>query len=288
MRKTFHLQVIILGFMLPLTLLGCSKEQDSRSLNADSNLSAQALNDASPRIKHVDFNRPNGTYTKSMAVSDFGAPIEMNWANSAIVNNQLRVRIPANTLSQGNIVNIDVVDGTEYELSFKVKFGAGFDWSRGGKVGFGFHIGNGYTGCNKADNGLGGTARLMWYNASGSKTNKVSTGGHFRPYVYYKDMPDRCGDTFGKESKRLTTDRWYTVKIRVKSNTGTNQNGWVSYEVDGETLLTQAIRWTTNDAYRKIRYVTFHTFRGGSAEYWESTSSGDIFYDDVVINRIAD
>src|SRR5690606_14906890 len=172
--------------------------------------------------KGISFDRPDGVYTKGMAEADFGVPIEMNWQNMEIVDNQARVRIPANTLSQGNIVNIDVPDGTEYELSFKVKFGEGFDWSRGGKVGFGFHIGNGYTGCNKADDGLGGTARLMWYNAIGTKTNHVTTGTYFRPYVYYKDMPESCGDNFGKQSKRITTNTWYTVKIRVKSNTGSN------------------------------------------------------------------
>jgi len=235
----------------------------------------------------VSFDRPDGTYTKAQAESDLGVPITMTWQNTDIYNNQVRVRIPANSLSKGNIVNIDVADGTEYEISFKVRFGPNFDWSRGGKVGFGLHIGNGYTGCNKADSGLGGTARLMWYNPTGTKTNHVTTGTYFRPYVYYKDMPDDCGNDFGKRSKELKTDTWYTVKIKVKSNTGTNTDGFVYYEIDGQTLLSQAIRWTTNDDYRKIKYITFHTFRGGSQEYWEATTDGLIYYDDLVFTRIA-
>jgi len=101
-------------------------------------------------------------------------------------------------------------------------------------------------------------------------------------------MPDRCGDPFAKESKALNTNTWYSVKIKVKSNTGSNTDGLVSYEIDGVNLLTQKIRWTSNDAYRKIRYVTFHTFRGGSAEYWQATTDGDIFYDDVVFTRLAE
>lgn len=100
-------------------------------------------------------------------------------------------------------------------------------------------------------------------------------------------MPDDCGDDFGKRSKELKTDTWYTVKIRAKSNTGTNTDGSVSYEIDGQTLLSQAIRWTTNDDYRKIKYITFHTFRGGSQEYWETTTDGLIYYDDLTFTRIA-
>ncbi|MCH5719633.1 hypothetical protein [Niabella hibiscisoli] len=80
----------------------------------------------------------------------------------------------------------------------------------------------------------------MWYNATGSNTNAVNSGTYFRPYVYYKDMPEICGNSFGKQSKQLTTNTWYTIKIRVKSNTGSNTDGLVSYEVDGENLLTQA------------------------------------------------
>jgi len=164
----------IVGWLLLLAcvLFSCSKGQSKDGFVPDTAIKKKPEDETDPRKRKIIFTQVDGPYNKAMAVADFGMPIEMNWANSAVVDKQLRVRIPANTLSQGNIVNIDVPDGTEYELSFKVKFGAGFDWSRGGKVGFGFHIGNGYTGCNKADNGLGGTARLMWYHSTGSKTNK--------------------------------------------------------------------------------------------------------------------
>lgn len=273
---------------LALHFSGCARSKGDNNFVPDNAIKKPSSGGNDPESKTVNFNRPNGPYTKDMAIADFGVPVEMNWQNTDIVDNQARVRIPANTLSQGNIVNIDVADGTEYELSFKVKFGPGFDWSRGGKVGFGFHIGNGYTGCNKADNGLGGTARLMWYNPAGTKTNFVTSGTYFRPYLYYKDMPENCGDNFGKQSKQLAAGTWYNIKIKVKSNTASNKDGWVSYEVDGENLLTQSLRWTTNDAYRKIRYITFHNFRGGSDTYWQSATDSYIYFDDLVFRRIAD
>lgn len=276
----------LLLLLLPLIIGACAKDNMSfskdESFIVDRDVSALAV-----ASNTVNFNRPDGSYTKAQAESDFGGSILNNWKQTDIFSNQARVRIPANTLSNGNIVNIDVADGTEYELTFRVRFGPNFDWSRGGKVGFGFHIGNGYTGCNKADDGLGGTARLMWYNPGGTKTNYVTSGTYFRPYVYYRDMPENCGNNFGKQSKELSKNTWYTIKIRVKSNSGSNTNGYVSYEVDGVTLLSQNIRWTTNDDYRKIRYLTFHTFRGGSQEYWQSTTDGLIYYDDLTFTRIS-
>ncbi|MBD1432004.1 hypothetical protein H8B06_04135 [Sphingobacterium sp. DN00404] len=287
MKKNDRNRFYTIMLVLSVVFAGCGKDSGDNSFVPDHDIKKPSDNADNPDSRTVDFNRLDGAYTKEHAIMDFGADIVMTWRNMDIISNQARVRLPANTLSQGNIVNIDIPDGTEYELSFKVRFGAGFDWSRGGKVGFGFHIGNGYTGCNKADNGLGGTARLMWYNAVGTKTNRVTTGTYFRPYVYYRDMPENCGNSFGRQSKQLAADTWYTVKIKVKSNTGSNTDGLVSYEVDGENLLTQTLRWTTNDNYAKIKYITFHSFRGGSQEYWQSTTDGYIYYDDLVYTRIA-
>lgn len=285
-NKKTKIKRLLWSLVLPLAVVACAKDMqpipDNRAFIVDNDISPMAA-----ASRTVNFSRPDGVYTKAQAEADFGGAILNTWKQTDIYSNQARVRVPANSLSNGNIVNIDVADGTEYELSFRVRFGPNFDWSRGGKVGFGFHIGNGYTGCNKADNGLGGTARLMWYNGAGSKTNYVTGGTYFRPYVYYRDMPDNCGNSFGKQSKQLNKNVWYTVKIRVKSNTGSAANGYVSYEIDGVTLLSQSIRWTTNDDYRKIRYITFHTFRGGSQEYWQSTTDGLIYYDDLVFTRIS-
>ncbi|WP_345952804.1 polysaccharide lyase [Mucilaginibacter sp. PAMB04168] len=267
-------------------LLSCGKQKPIAPSNQNNGVLPPQVTVAS---KSVNWNsNADGVYTVASAKSDMGDIIG-TWRNADIFSNTVKIKIPSNTLSSGNIVNIDVADGTEYELSFKVRFGSTFEWSRGGKVGFGFHIGNGFTGCNKADDGTGGTARLMWYNPNGTKTsNSVNDAPYFRPYVYYKDMPEDCGNSFGKQSVRLNKNQWYTVKIRVKSNSGTATDGNVLYEIDGVPLLSQAIRWTTNDAYRKIKEITFHTFRGGSDEYWQSTTDGDIYYDDLTWTKIAD
>ncbi|WP_207423536.1 polysaccharide lyase [Desertivirga brevis] len=274
------------GMMLSLLTLASSCK---KNVTADTQIVDE---DTSPRAiyssRSVSFDRADGTYTLSQANGDFGN-ISGTWkeANASIYSNQARIRIPANTLSNGNIVNIDVSDGSEYELTFKVRFGPNFQWSRGGKVGFGFAIGNGFTGCNPAWDGTGGTARLMWYNPTNQKDNSGTDNPYFRPYVYYRDMPQSCGDSFGKQSVRLNKDQWYTVRIRVKSNNGSSSDGSGLYQVDGVTLLSTSLRWTTNDTYRKIREITFHTFRGGSDTYWQSTSDGLIYYNDLSWTRIA-
>lgn len=277
--------------MLSVAITGCKKDLDKQIVDEDA---TQVR--ATYASRTANFTHSDGTYSLSTASADLG-DISGNWQsqNVDINSNQVRVRIPANSISSapasngsGNTVQIDVPDGSEYELTFKVRFGPNFQWSRGGKTGFGFLLGDENTGCNKADDGNGGSARLMWYNATNQKDNSGSDNPYFRPYVYYKDMPETCGDNFGKQSVTLAKNTWYTIKIRVKSNTGSNFDGQVFYSVNGTTLLSKNdIRWTTNTAKRLIRHISFHTFRGGSQDYWASTSDGLIYYDDLTWTRLA-
>jgi len=284
--------ILVALIMLSAVFAACKKDSNTVAIVDEDATVARAIYSS----RSEDFTHSDGSYSLSTAVSDLGN-ISGNWQsnNVSIYSNQARVRIPANSISSqpasegsGNTVQIDVSDGSEYELSFKVRFGPNFQWSRGGKTGFGFLIGDGNTGCNKADDGNGASARLMWYNPTNQKDDTGSDSPFFRPYVYYKDMPDQCGDSFGKKSVTLAKNTWYTIRIRVKSNTGSSYNGSVFYSVDGVTLLSKTdIRWTTNTAKRLIRSISFHTFRGGSDPYWGSSSDGFIYYDDLSYTRLA-
>jgi len=167
-----------------------------------------------------------------------------------------------------------VPDKDEYELQFDVMFDENFDFSQGGKVGFGFLIGEGYTGGVPGTNGNGASVRLMWYK------NTSTSPVIFRPYVYYKDQPGQFGDDFGK-SFSIQAGTWYSVKIYAKSNTGSNKDGHVRMTINGTTLLDEAIRFTTNDAKRLINRITFETFRGGADASWQSTTDGYIYFDNV-------
>lgn len=289
--NNFPKRMLVAMMIIPMAFSGCKKDLETTIIDEDAT-EVRALYAS----RSASFTYADGAYSRTTAQNDLGDIIG-GWQsqNVDIFSNQLRIKIPANSISSqpapsgsGNIVQIDVPDGSEYEVTFRIRFGPNFQWSRGGKAGFGFLIGDGNTGCNKADAGNGGSARLMWYNATNQKDDTGTDNAYFRPYVYYKDMPSNCGDPFGKQSVKLSKNTWYTVKIRVKSNTGSNFDGQVFYSVDGATLLSKNdIRWTTNTSKRLIREITFHTFRGGSDPYWGSTSDGYIYYDDLSWNRIA-
>lgn len=232
----------------------------------------------------VDFDYSNQRYYTSMAESDFGDLIS-SWKSSRayIINETLKVTMLKNELTGagGLIAKFDISNGPSYEVSYKVRFYPGFDFSKGGKLGFGFGIGDGNTGCDKADDGNGGSARMMWYN-NGSTVK-------FKPYLYYTDMTTNCGtNIYGSAvypaNGSISDNTWYTIKMRVKSNTSDNYNGSIKIKVNGTTILDKDdIRWAINDNKRWINDLLFTTFRGGSDESWYSSEDSYIYYDDVEI-----
>lgn len=227
----------------------------------------------------------DGTYASTSAANDFGNI--SGWVDSRAYNSKgtCRIKLLANALSGdcGVIGNIDISDGSAYELDYDVKFHSQFDFSRGGKIGFGFLVGDGNTGGDPAWDGNGGSLRLMWYQNDAGRV-------YFEPYLYYKDQPGQYGDTFGKtypSSGSLNKGQWYHVHLYIKSNTGSNTDGHAQIVIDGTVVLDTDIRWTTNDVKRLVRQMSFHTFRGGSETYWESSTDGYIYYDNLSVHKIS-
>lgn len=247
----------------------------------------------------VAFTHNNGIYTREKAIADFGK-IEGSWeeVNAEIVNETAKIRIPKETQSNtqnspngtGHGCNIDIPDGSAYELSYRIKFDPKFQWSRGGKCGFGFVIGKGLSGCSSNNLGVGASARIMWYNPTNQRDDKGTDTPYFQPYLYFADKQEDCGSNFGKKSIMLKKDTWYKVYIKIKSNTSSNNDGQILIQVDGITLLSKDdVRWTTTDTpNRLITKISWNTFRGGSQDYWASTSDGYIYYDDVSWKKLAD
>lgn len=238
-------------------------------------------------------NRQSGTtYTRAQAEADFGNVIGWNDSRSFISSgkdntNGCRITLLPNSLSGagGAVVDANISNGTAYELDYDVRFHSQFNWGRGGKVGFGFRIGDGNTGCDPAWDGNGGSLRLMWYSPD-SDPSRV----FFQPYVYHRDMPNTCGDTYSLRypaSGALQKGVWYHVHMYIKSNTGSNNDGRAQIIVNGTTILDVNIRWTTNDAKRLINQLTFHTFRGGSQTYWQTSTTDYIYYDNLVLRKIS-
>ncbi|RPD41960.1 polysaccharide lyase [Chitinophaga barathri] len=288
MKFHFHASgAAILAFALFIT--SCSKptvEEQDQPVSLDNETSAT---DVGIMAINASFSEnwnsyANGSqYTQSQAAADFGNISGWNAGRSMISNGNLRITLEPNALSGagGVVSNIDVSDGSEYQVSFTIRFHSAFDWSRGGKLGFGLFIGDGNAGGDPAWDGNGGSFRLMWYNNNGRI--------YFHPYVYHRDQAGQYGDNFGvsyPSSGSLVKGQTYSVTLYAKSNTGSSTNGRARMIINGTTVLDRAMRWTTNDAKRLIRNVSFHTFRGGSQSYWMSPTVGYVYYDDLVVTKI--
>jgi hypothetical protein len=279
------------GAALSMTVLlsACTKEtvKEDQRLAAGSSLETQAVGNTILNSWSVNWDNyaHSSTYTANNAATDFGNVTGWVDSRGMISNGNLRVTLLKNALSGagGVVANIDISDGTAYEVDYDIRFHSQFDWSRGGKLGFGFSIGDGNTGGDPGWDGNGGTARLMWYQTDAGRV-------FFQPYVYFKDQSGQYGETFGKSypaTGSLNKGQTYHVHLYVKSNTGSNTNGHVQYVIDGVVVLDRDIRWTTNDSKRLIKGLTFHTFRGGSQDYWESATDGYIYYDNLRVHRIS-
>lgn len=235
-------------------------------------------------------NNAAGTYTSSQANSDFGNVSGWNQSRANITGgksgNGIQVVLLPNALSGdgGLISNTDISDGPAYEMDYDIKFHSQFHWSRGGKVGFGFLVGDGNTGGDPGWDGNGGSLRLMWYSPD-SNPDRV----FFQPYVYYRDQAGEYGDSFTQRypsSGALQKGVWYHVHMYIKSNTGSNRDGHAQILINGTSILDMDIRWTTNDSKRLIRNLSFHTFRGGSQTYWQASTQDYIYYDNLSVHKI--
>lgn len=278
-------------FLLNVLLVGCTKDTltpEVTPVPETTTIATATATDGNSSSGYASYspssawkNRANGTnYGFAEANADFKNVVFWGGGTrNQIVNGMLRTTLAKNTLAEGgNISRIDVADGSEYQVQFDMMFDQNFDFSWGGKVGFGFLVGNGYTGGVPGTDGNGGSFRLMWYK-------NTSAGRVFlKPYVYYKDQPGTYGNDFGKTfpaTGSIQKGVWYTVKMYIKSNTGSNTDGRVRMTINGTTLIDQPIRWTTNDVNRMVKHICFETFRGGGETYWQSSTDGDIYFDNV-------
>ncbi|MBB6273981.1 hypothetical protein HDF26_004454 [Pedobacter cryoconitis] len=292
MRKNTNNRQLMAAMLLLAVLFGTSCKKDVNQQSAgtpDKETSKTEVSAVNSSLNLNWENRTNGsTYTNSQASADFGNVSGWQDSRAYITNgkdaNGLRITLLPNALSAagGMVSNTNLNQGSAYELDFDVKFHSNFNFGRGGKIGFGFAIGEGNTGGDPGWDGNGGTLRLMWYSPSADRV-------FFQPYVYHKDQPTKFGDTYTKRfpaSGSLQKGVWYHVHMYVKSNTGSNTNGRAQIIIDGTTILDNDIRWTTNDSQRLINKLTFHTFRGGSQDEWKTNTTDYIYYDNLKVNKI--
>ena len=237
----------------------------------------------------IDLNwddHADGRYTEAEAKSDFGNMSGWKESRVKIDDKAITVTMLADLLSGsgGIVANVDLRPATEYKVTYDVMFPSDFEWGRGGKVGFGLRVGDGNTGCDKSDDGNGGSARIMWYTSDNGVTK-------FKPYLYYFDMPDDCGDNLVSSAVYPATGsiekgKWYTIEMRVKSNLADQADGHIEVVINGDTVLDSPIRWTDNNPKRLINRLAFSTFRGGSQDHWKVDKDTYIHFDNLKVERI--
>lgn len=234
---------------------------------------------------NVNFDRwASGQYTFANASADFGDVSKWDEGRTTISNGRLKAQLEPNKIGEasGMYAQVRVADGIEYEMQYTVNFHSQFDWSRGGKLGWGFKFGDNANGCKRAD-GDGASMRLMWYTNGSGRT-------FFMPYLYYATMPSNCGDSFGLSyppSQSLQRSTNYVVYMYVKSNTANNRDGRAIIKIDGNILIDTPIQWTDNDAKAAINGVLFQSFRGGTEDYWAADTIGYIYYDNFSVRRLS-
>jgi hypothetical protein len=181
---------------------------------------------------------------------------------------RLRFYLPTGMVGSANaggIIKAGIVPKNEYTIEYEIRFDSGFPWSKGGKVP-GFSGGAGYTGGSGdgARTGDGFSVRMMWRE-----------DGRIIPYLYYYEMPDDFGHTFGETLGYFTDTKAHKVKYYGKLNTGSDKNGILRIYIDDAQVFEK-----TNLIYRtdtsKIDTVHLSIFPGGSDETWNMTGDGYI------------
>jgi hypothetical protein len=222
--------------------------------------SAEAISDSLLAYKWaVNWNVTDQLYGYQQAQNDFKNCVYFNSNHTMIKDSVLQVTLARNIvgINGGTMSKFKLPEANDYELSFDMKFDNSFYFGAGGKVGFGFLIGAGYTGGTTGT--TGGSVRLMW------------EGSKLKPYIYHPKQAGTWGEDFGKRFP-IIAGQWYNVKIKVTS-------ALTKIEINGIVLISMPIAFNA-----PITYMCFENFRGGQEDYWKSPQDDKVYFDNIIIN----
>jgi hypothetical protein len=132
------------------------------------------------------------------------------------------------------------------------------------------------TGCVDVT-GTGFTARMMWHG-----------GGRLTGYTYALDQSTSCGNSI-ETGFNFAIGRWYSIKERVKLNTGSSKNGILQIWVDDRLLIDRSnIPWMNEAPNRRIDLVYIQTFFGGSTLDWAPSRRCSISFAEPFVTKLAD
>ena len=237
---------------------------------------------------HASFeDREPGLYTEAMIAQDFGS--DGGWNSGldegrvSVVQEEgetfLRVSYPSGAVgtSAGGCQFKVPLDASydELHVSYRVRFGEGFDFVKGGKLP-GLCGGECNTGGEVPTGSDGWSARLMW-----------RSDGDVTQYVYHPAQSGEWGDDFYWDQggqRSFQPGSWHTVQTRIVMNTPGEEDGVVQSWFDGELALDRAqIRYRDVDTF-SIDTLYFSTFFGGSGSTWAPTADETVDFDDVVVS----
>ncbi len=261
--------------------IGCARVSSNPVAEAPRAAAASpARRDA--QILHVDFDQdPLGAYTAAQLASDWGT-VEA-WSNglgngrASIVasdhQQSLRILYPSGAVgpTAGGAQFLVKLPHAYDDLycSYRVRFGPGFDFVRGGKLP-GLVGGSRPTGGKPRNDGF--SARLMWRE-----------GGAAVQYVYYPNQTSTYGVDL-KYLRRFQPGVWHRVEHRVVMNTPGQANGVLQAWFDGQLVLDLHDRVWRLDASVHVDALYFSTFFGGNDASFAPTRDESIDFDDFVVS----
>lgn len=249
-----------------------------------------------------------GTYTTDNLAADWNSPSFDNGVAEGrvmIVNDATQGKVLAVNYPSGLFGGGDKETGAQWKLNFdqgyekveleyRVKFGTGFDFVRGGKLP-GLIGGTGNVGGNKPDGTDGFSARMMW-RTDGSGGSPLSSSQTDRAsivqYVYHPDQPKTFGEDFRYDDgtngdwKEFESDRWYHVRHRVEMNTPGQNDGVITVWLDGEKVLDVNNVRFRDVATLQIDQMYFSTFFGGGSDIWATSKDEVAYFDDFRITAV--
>lgn len=152
------------------------------------------------------------------------------------------------------------------ELRYTVRFGADFEWVKGGKLPGLCGGPENVSGGRPADGTNGFSVRLMW-----------RADGKGEAYLYHKNQPDRYGDRVAfPDDFRFPTETAIRVRMRVTMNEPGRKNGKIQVWIrtgDDETAPEREVVHRTDLEWRSVPAfgvdsLYFETFYGGSDKSW--------------------
>jgi hypothetical protein len=174
---------------------------------------------------------------------------------------------------RGHTPRLRLEPGKEYLFEYSVRFDAGWDFSRGGKLP-GIAGATAPTGC-VTTSGDGFSARLMWRQE-----------GRLIGYMYDIDKSEECGTPLNT-TFNFKINQWHKVKQRVKLNTARNRDGEVQVWVDGVEQVNTKRPLMAEAPNRRIDVILFHSFFGGSTNDWAPSRDVTISFSEIYATMLA-